>query len=561
MLKAIYRILPHDIRHRAIGVVLTIFVRAILNFVGVAMLVPVLMMIIGGSIETNPYLSDVYYFLRFPADTFVVLMCAFVITVLVVKNILIQLLYRSERSYIFDIYRKLSRQLYIGYFQRGLGFIKRNNSVNLARDVNVVSLMFSVGLLGPMAQIAGDVLLISIILVVLAIYSPYVALCALLLFVPIFLLFHTLVRRRLREIGRRENVLQRAKTRIVTETYRGYADIKIGGAMPLMVNSFDDCMNEIIELRRRQASMSMLPQAFVEIGLVVGLASMVLWGNISNVDMQLMFGVFVAATLRLLPVVRNMMSAWSAIRYNRYTIDILKDIDMAKLTDIHAVTEKMEMHESLELRHVSFRFDDADVDTISDLSFEVKCGDCVGIRGRSGVGKSTLFNLILGLYHPTSGSILVDGVELNDANIDKWQNTIGYVAQDVFITDGTLLENITFGVDVNHVDYHLVNEVIELADLKSFVESLPEGLNSKIGEHGSCVSGGQRQRIGIARALYKKSNILLFDEATSSLDVDSERSINSAIQTLSKQCSGLTILIIAHRDSSLEHCNRIITLD
>ena len=121
MLKAIYRILPHDIRHRTIGVVLTILVRAILNFVGVAMLVPVLMMIIGGSIETNPYLRDVYYFLRFPAGTFVVVVCAFVITVLVVKNILIQLLYRSERSYIFDIYRKLSRQLYIGYFLRRKG--------------------------------------------------------------------------------------------------------------------------------------------------------------------------------------------------------------------------------------------------------------------------------------------------------------------------------------------------------------------------------------------------------------------------------------------------------
>jgi ABC-type multidrug transport system fused ATPase/permease subunit len=185
----------------------------------------------------------------------------------------------------------------------------------------------------------------------------------------------------------------------------------------------------------------------------------------------------------------------------------------------------------------------------------------VGIRGASGVGKTTLFNIILGLYRPTSGSILIDGEELTDSNISKWQNSIGYVSQNVFITDASLAENIAFGVALNDINHELVNEVIDQADLRTFVASLPDGIHSRIGELGARLSGGQRQRIGIARALYKRCNVLMFDEATSSLDAESESNINSAISRLSTERDDMTIIVIAHRESSLEYCNRIITLE
>ena len=142
-----------------------------------------------------------------------------------------------------------------------------------------------------------------------------------------------------------------------------------------------------------------------------------------------------------------------------------------------------------------------------------------------------------------------------------WQNSIGYVSQSVFITDATIAENIAFGVDAKEIDYDLVNRVIELSDLKPFVDSLTNGVNSRIGELGTRLSGGQRQRMGIARALYKRCNVLLFDEATSSLDSHTENNINNAIYRLSTEQKGLTIIVIAHRESSLEYCDRIITLE
>ena len=543
-------------------VAVTIFVRALLNFVGIAMLVPVLMIIVGGDIEANPYMSRAYEWLGLSAEGFVAAVCGVVIGVLVLKNVLNQLLYRAERSYIFSLYKYLSRRLYISYYQRGLGFIKRSNSAHLARDVNAVSLMFATGVLKPLAQIAGEIMLLVIFITALVLYSPYLALVAMVIFVPIVLLFYVAVRRRLREVGSRENEVQRAKNRIVAETYRGYVDVKIGGAMPYMLRSFDDMMTEIVALRNRHASIAMLPQAFIEIGVVVGLVIMAIWGQSGDADRQLMFGIFVVAAIRLLPVVRNIMSAWSTLRFNNYSVDTLKDIDLEDCSEeILSTTERIDLKQSIELDDVSFRFDDAQSDTLSHFSLTINCGERVGIRGASGVGKTTLFNIILGLYRPTGGRIMVDDTELNDENVAMWQNSIGYVSQNVFITDATIAENIAFGINASDIDYDLVNKVIELADLKPFVDSLADGVSSRIGELGSRLSGGQRQRIGIARALYKRCNVLLFDEATSSLDKNTENNINNAIYRLSTEQKGLTIIVIAHRESSLEYCDRIITLE
>lgn len=561
MFKSIYRVIPKSYRRKTIFVAITIFVRALLNFVGVAMLVPVLMIVVGGDIESNPYMSKGYEWLGVSSRVFVVLVCLVVVGVLVAKNVLNQILYRAERSYIFSLYKYFSRRLYVSYYQRGLEFIKRSNSAHLTRDVNAVSLMFATGVLKPIAQIVGEVILLLIFLLAMVLYSPYLALVAIALFVPIVLLFYATVRRRLREVGSRENDVQRAKNRIVAETYRGYADVKIGGAMPHMLKSFDGMMDEIVELRNRHASIAMLPQAFIEVGLVVGLVSMAIWGHSSDTDIQLMFGIFVVAAIRLLPVVRNIMSAWSTLRFNRYTIETIKNIDNDAAEEPFRNQGRMDMRRSIELCDVSFKFDDADSNIISDYSLTINCGERVGIRGASGVGKTTLFNIILGLYRPTSGKILVDGVELTKENVDEWQNSIGYVSQNVFITDATLAENIAFGVEPENIDYNRINEVVELADLKPFVDSLSYGVNSRIGEQGSRLSGGQRQRIGIARALYKQCNVLLFDEATSSLDTHTESNINSAISKLSSEHKELTIIVIAHRESSLEYCDRIITLE
>lgn len=566
MKSTLWRVIPRNYRRRVVGVTLTIFLRALLNFVGIATLIPILtLMLEGEDVASNRYLGWLYEAVGAESYmSFVVVVCSAVVVFILLKNIITLILYRTERNFIYSLYKRLSEKLYVAYHERGYGYVKQNNSAILTRNVNVVSLLFVAGVLKPIATIIGEVLLLGLIFVALVWYTPVVALLAVGLFAPVVALFYLSMRRKLHDIGQRENEAQRVKSRIIAESFRGYADVEIGGAFPQMFKRFEEAMDEVVELRKRNATIGMLPQMFTEVGLALGLSALVVVSiGTSSDDMALMFGIFAVAAIRLIPSVRSIMSGWSAIRYNKYTIETLVDVadDEVDERSIEPCKDRMEFKRSIELRELCFRFDDAVDDTIHNLSLTINRGERLGIRGSSGVGKTTLFNLILGLYRPTSGGIYVDGERLDGENIRKWQNTIGYVSQSVFIADLTLAENIAFGCDAKEIDYVRVNEVVELANLKDFVASLGDGLNTRIGEQGSRISGGQRQRIGIARALYKGCDVLFFDEATSSLDDRTEENINSAIHKLSDENRSLTIVVIAHRESSLEYCDRIITLE
>ena len=562
-MKRLWSIIPQRYRHRTIWVAVTIFLRALLNFVGIATLIPILVLILDrNAIATNPYLAKLYTLLN-PSSyaQFVVAVCAAIVGVIVLKNIATLLLYRAERNYIYGLYKHLSLSLYLTYHNRGYSFVKSQNSAVLTRNVNVVSLMFVAGVLKPLATIISEALLFVLIMGAIAWYTPTVALLATAIFLPIVAIFYLVMRRRLNDIGELENAAQRLKSRIVAESFRGYADIEIGGAFPQMFSRFDSVINDIVKLRKRNATIGQLPQLFTEVGLAIGLATLVILSlGYSSEHMALVFGIFAVAAIRLIPSIRGIMSSWSTIRYNLYTIDTMSDAKADNITLPTHEVERINFRSTIELRNISYTFSDAAEPTIENLSLTIKQGERIGIQGSSGIGKTTLFNLMLGLYSPTAGAIYVDGVKLDNSNLRKWQNSIGYVSQSVFITEGTIAENIAFGEEANSIDYSRISKAIEQSDLKEFIASLDRGANTRIGEQGSRLSGGQRQRIGIARALYKGCDILLFDEATSSLDNTSEQNINRAIERLSAENNALTIVVIAHRDSSLEYCDRIITL-
>lgn len=558
-------IIPKSFRGRSIWVAITILIRAILNFVGLAMLVPVLVLILDtDSIHQSSRLNWIYETLGFTSDEwFVVAVCVAVVGIIILKCAINLGLYTTERNFIYDLYSYLSRRLYIDYHNRGLGFIKSSNSSLLTRNVNVVCLTFVVGILRPLAAIASEVMLFLLLFVALACYNIVAALLVVAIFSPAAWLYVRMVRNRLNNYGDIENKAQRAKMRNVIDTYRGYSDLEVCNAFPAMLRRFDEAMNEVVGVRLKNATLSTLPQMFTEIGLALGLAAMVLLNlGFEGSNIKILFGIFAVAALRLMPSVRNVMSAWASLRYNRYTIDIIRDAHIDDIdTSIDSSTERMTFEHEIRLDNVSFQFEDGEQEVIDNLSLEVRKGERVGIRGRSGAGKTTLFNLMLGFYRPSSGAIYVDGEQLSGGNRRHWLNIVGYVSQNVFLTDGTLVENIALGIAPEDIDHNRLNRAIEMADLREFIDSLPQGINTPAGECGNRLSGGQRQRIGIARALYKEAEVLFFDEATSSLDNDTEHNINKAIEQLSKQNKELTIIVIAHRESSLDYCDRILTLE
>lgn len=564
-MKRTLHILPRPFRRRGVWVAWTLFLRAVLNMVGLAMLLPVLAVALDPAALTGEgVMGRIYQTIGFRSvEQFAWCTAAVIILIIALKCLLNFLLARIERRYIYDLYTTLSRRLYMLYHQRGLHYLKGQNSAVLARNVNVVCLSFTAGVLKPAAAIASEAMLLILLFTALALYAPTAALLTVGVFLPASWGYYRFVRGRINHYGEQENRAQREKARIVAETFRGFTDIELNDAFPMMLRRFDRAMKEVVETRSREADIGLLPSIVTELGLAVGVALLAaLSVGMGEENSRLIFGVFAVAALRLMPSVRGLMSGWTTIRYNRYAIDILNeaaDEEPQPISD-EPITP-LPFEQQITLRDLSFRFPDSDEWLFRDLSLSIRKGERIGFRGSSGAGKTTLFNLLLGFYTPTEGAIEIDGVPLTPANRRRWQQRVGYVSQSLFLVDGSFAENVALGIPADAIDRQRVEEALQAAQLGEFVRTLPQGIDTPVGECGCRLSGGQRQRIGIARALYRKADILLFDEATSALDNQTEQEINLSIDRLAAANSALTLLIIAHRESSLASCERIITIE
>lgn len=558
-------IIPASFRRRTVGVAASLALRALLNLVGLAVLLPVLALVLDPAATTGDgMLAQVYAWSGIATPRmFAIVVCGCVVVLIVIKCLLVFYLSRMERKFTYDLYRTLSRRLYVTYHDRGLAFVKRSNSAVLARNVNVVCLAFTAGVLQPAAAIAAEAMLLVLLFTALALYTPTAALLAVGVFIPSVWIYYMLVRHRINRYGELENRAQREKARLVTETFRGYADIEINDAFPMMLRSFDRAMDKIVDTRRREAAIGQLPQTFTEIGLAVGMALLVAL-SAGEDDARLLFGVFAVAALRLMPSVRSIMSGWTTLRYNLYSLPILQEAEAHDTQDVPVNSpfrsEKLPFRHQIAVEGLQFRYEAESRELFNGLTFNIAKGERVGIRGTSGAGKTTLFNLLLGLYTPTAGRILIDGMPLAPFTRRAWQNRIGYVSQSLFIADTSFAANVALGIPEAEIDRQRVTEALDAAHLTTFIASLPRGIDTPVGECGCLLSGGQRQRIGIARALYREADVLFFDEATSALDNHTEEEINRSIARIAAENAGLTLIVIAHRETSLEYCDRIITI-
>lgn len=558
MYRRIVNIIPSGYGRRGAALIATLLARAALNFFGIAALVPLLVLILDGeSLRSHPTLDRIYQSLGFgDYRIFAVVTAVTAVAAIVLKGAINMSLYRVERDYVYDIYRDLSRRLYISYCRRGLAFVRRSNSTELSRNVNFVCLNFATGVLRPLATIVGETFLLLLVAGATLAYDPVAALLLAGAFIPAAALYYRLVKRRMSDCGRTENEAMREKFRSVAESFGGYADAEICNAFPRMLADFDRSTERLIGMRKRNAAMAALPQSTTETAVTVGLAALVVAGAyMRGGEIRIVFGLFALAAVRLAPSVRNILGALATIRYNRHTIDVLSEA--SDVGDLERNDERLPLRRELSLRGITFGYDDA-TPVLKDFSLRIRRGERVGIKGPSGAGKSTLLNIMAGLLEPQGGEMLVDGARLDDSNRRAWQNSAGYVPQNVFIADATLAENVAFGEDLPNAER--VAESLEAAGLAEFARSLPEGIDALVGESGCRISGGERQRIGIARALYRRPDILFLDEATSALDREAELDIHDTLARLSGRDKELTIVAIAHDEASLGYCDRIIEI-
>ena len=566
IMKALFEIIPKKFRAATCGVVLSALLRALLNFAGLAVLLPVLLMVLNSQqIHSNQILSTLYEWGGFTTDQqFIAATCAVVIGVIALKQACNLLLQRVQRRYVVRLYKYFSVKIFRNYHDRGLAFIKRQNTAILSRNVNFICYNLVMGVISPTISMICEVLLLGLLLAALMWYNPMIALLAVVAFIPLSWVYVVILRGKLRDYGQRENEARRQQARAVVETFRGYTDIEINNAFPTMQRRFEQSLDTIAEIKSRTDIIGAMPSIIAEMSVALAMVVLILLGTAtSHPDTSLIFGIFAVAAIRILPTVRAIMAQWWQIRYNYYCIDIVREgLEEADEIENDAPIQRIELGSAIEVEGLGFRFEDADKEqwTLRNLNLTIRKGEKIGIRGTSGAGKTTLFNLLLGFLTPTEGEIKIDGQRLDRALAHRWQTSIGYVSQNVYIEDSTIAGNIALGVDTDKIDRERLADVIRRARLEEFVAQLPNGADTAIGECGNRLSGGQRQRIGIARALYKQADVLFFDEATSSLDDRTEQEINHAIEQLSREQSALTIVVIAHRSTSLEYCDRIIEI-
>lgn len=319
--------------------------------------------------------------------------------------------------------------------------------------------------------------------------------------------------------------------------------------------SFLEGMDKVMQSRVKLDTILRIPLFLSELSVIIGLALLVAFGT---GDVKVLVGVFAVAAFRLLPALRAVLTGWTQVQNVTTCLEVIEEGLKGMGEERPEVCPDISFEKEIVMEDLSYTYPEGE--KVLDGFWASICkGEYVGFRGYSGVGKSTLFNLLLGFLKPTGGEIRIDGEVLTPEVQPSWLRRVGYVPQEVFVFHGSLAENIALGC--KEVDREKVLHMLQLVSLDKWLDTLPNGIDTVLGESGGRLSGGQKQRIGIARALYKEIDVLFLDEATSALDNATEKEINETLNNLKRTYERLTILSIAHRESSLAYCDRVITLE
>lgn len=546
------------------GIVLSALASALVDLVGIAALVSVLLVVLDENIVTNnPIVARVYEALGFTSEgAFVAAVCIAVLLLIALKGVLGVALSQVRARYMLLLYADLSKRMYDNYLSRGLLFVRSHHTTTLVNNVNAVCHRFSSGVVSSLLGILTEVIVVVSLLVLLSLYNPMIVALAIAVFVPIVLVYSRIIRRKMVENGREENRLQVGQNKTMYEALRGYADIEIAGAKPSITKRFAKGIDSLRYYSLRAMRMRSASSYVIEFSLVLGVVAVILLGiamGHSVGELKLFLGVFAVAAYRIVPSISRIVGGWTEYKRTCYVVDLLTDELAGEVPEVPQTSEKLPFKESVELHNVGFGYTEERV--LDGYSLTIRKGERVGIQGSSGRGKTTLFNILAGLFIPSEGELRVDGKAVDTPLARRmWQNNVAYVSQDLFIPDQTIAENIALGVERDKIDNERLMKAVEAARLTDLVASLPEGVNTVTGEAGCRLSGGQRQRIGIARALYKEASVLMFDEATSSLDEKTEREVVDAVAGLSEANRDLTILFISHNARTLDFCDRVVEL-
>ena len=556
--KIVWRLFTRSDRIAFIRIVFMVIIGMFLETVSLGIVVPIIGILTQDNYqEKYPWIVDLFGSLS--REELISAVMVAMVFIYIVRSLFLFWSLLIQKGFSASVSGRLSQSLFSIYLRQPYMFHLQRNSSTLMRNAKNATSVVTCGV-DPFLVLLTDGLVAIAMFSLLIYVEPIGTLAVLLVFGVSTLLFQRLTRRRIDNWGYRVDYHETKILQHLQEGFGGAKDVKILGRENEFLSQHEKHLGESIRINRIYNVILTLPRSFMEIITIVGLCLLVVSMVVRDrplSDIVPILGLFAAAAFRVMPSINRLLMATQTLIFNRSIIASVYRDFLLDSPEVNSAQRVEPFAKQLELKDVSFKYPTAATPSLQDVSLVVKRGEAVGFVGPSGAGKSTLVDVILGLFAPTSGVVSVDGSDVHQ-NLRNWQNQIGYVPQAIYLTDDTLRRNVAFGLNDENIDDDLVREAIHLAQLQEFVSTLPDGLETVVGERGVRLSGGQRQRIGIARALYHKPSVLVLDEATSSLDTPTEHGVMQAVQALQ---GSKTVIIVAHRLSTVEYCDRLYRIE
>ena len=554
LLRQIWTILRPKDRRRAFVVLALMLAATGIEMLSVGLVVPVLAFMTSDTAALPAALRDRLEWLGGvdSSRAAISLLLGLVIVYALKSMVILNVAYWQAR-YVRSVQSNVSRRLFAAVIAQPWTFHLQHNSAGITHVIEESQAFSQVCM--HLLHLASESLVGVGLLALLLWFQPVGAMIvAAVLLVSLWLLNSVIRPRSRRWAEARQHHLRQLRQHM-QQALGGAKEVKIYGCEREFANAFHTHTDASARVANLQWLVEQLPRPCFEVLAVASLLLLTIamtWREATVRSLLPILGLYVTVAFRLLPSINQATIAAQRLRYAEPMIASLqRHLALERSLPAPGPTMLVPFRDSIRLDHVRYRYPGRDVDVLTDIDVVIPHGDCVGFIGGSGAGKSTLVDVLLGLLPPSSGTVTVDGFDIQE-NLRGWQELIGYVPQSIYLVDGSIRRNVAFGVPEHVIDDEAVRRALRAARLDDFIRSLPDGIETVVGERGVRLSGGQRQRIAIARALYHDPQVLVLDEATSALDTDTEREVMSAVEALH---GAKTLIIVAHRLSTVAQCD------
>lgn len=562
MLKKLNYIFNGKDKLKMLLILLGVILGSFLELMGVAIFSPFVNILMDAEmIQKNHYLNWIYETFHFnTVNSFFAALTGLIIFVYLFKNIFLALQKNWIYKFSYGIQLKISTRLLRTYVHEPYTFHLNHNIAVLQRSLQEDTDHFTKGIIHVMELIA-EIAVCATLGIYLLNVSMSIALTVVVLLLTSLMIFTSLSRKFSRNLGKQCQVYKANLYQWVNQSLGGIKELKILNREDYFIDAYESNYAKYVRGLRINRLIATLPKYFVEsvcmTGLLVTILFKMFWGQEEDFATFIpQLSVFAVAAFRLLPSVGKINEHIADILYCRPSLDLIYH-DLKAIEEEPEVNQKeridWKFKEKISISDVCYHYPDAEEMAINKASFIIPKGKTVAFIGPSGAGKTTMVDIILGLLRPQNGKVQADELDIHKHSY-VWQSEIGYIPQVIYLSDDTIRNNIAFGIKEENIDNQAIEQALKKAQLYEFVESLPEGLDTMVGDRGVRLSGGQRQRIGIARALYHDPEVLVLDEATSALDSETESAVMEAIDNLQ---GTKTILIIAHRLTTIRNVDII----